>query len=341
MENNPLKKVLVTGATGILGRVIVLNLLKQGHEVKALKRKTSKIEEVKASYQYYTDQAEDYFAKINWVEADFNDVNELEQLVNGIDEVYHCAAKVSFNPRDGKAMYETNFVGTQNLLFACEKSTVKKFCFISSIAVLDGYNEEGLQDESCDYNTKLDHSFYAKTKHYSEMEVWRASAEGLNVVILNPSVIIGTGNWDSSSGRMFTELAKLPYTTEGTTSYVDVRDVAEIAVKLMDQNIFAERFIVNAENVNNHVVANQVRAKLGKSETKNISKSVLDFGRILNIALGWLIPSLKMANKSNIEALTSESKISNKKIVDRLNYQFIPVQESIDFHLNNYIQDKK
>ena len=173
------------------------------------------------------------------------------------------------------------------------------------------------------------------------MEVWRASAEGLNVVILNPSVIIGSGNWDSSSGRMFAELSKLPYTTNGTTSYVDVRDVANIAIQLMDKKVFAERFIVNSDNIDNQWVANKVRETVGKAEVKNISKSVLNFGRILNLLLGWLIPSLRMANKANIEALTSESKISNKKIIDQLQYQFIPVEESIDFHLNNYIQEKK
>ena len=133
---------------------------------------------------------------------DFEDLDSLREALIDIDQVYHCAAIVSFNPQDDKAMNKTNVDGTRNLLYAVENSTVEKFLFVSSIAVLDGYNEQGMMDENSDFNPKLNHSGYAISKHLSEMEVWRASAEGLNTVIINPGLIIGSGNWKKSSGDL-------------------------------------------------------------------------------------------------------------------------------------------
>lgn len=342
MEAHPQDQfILVTGATGILGRVIVLELLKQGRKVRATKRPNSDTKDVLNSFKFYTEQPDFYFNQIEWIDTDFNDVFSLEQSLQQVSEVYHCAAKVSFHPKDRDKMYKTNIEGTKNLLYATQDSSVEKFCFVSSIAVLDGFNEDGFQDETCDYNSKFEHSSYAKSKHFSEMEIWRAAAEDLNVVIVNPGIIIGSGNWKSSSGEMFGQLAKSNFSTEGSSAYIDVRDVANIAICLMDSNIFSERFALVSENVKNEIVANKVRHSVGKSSVSIISKSILNVGKALNFLLGWLIPSLKMANKVNIEAITSESKISNKKIKKQLDYQFIPVMESLDFHLKNYIQDQR
>ncbi len=333
--------ILVTGATGILGRVIVLELLKQGKNVRATKRKSSNLEEVKKSFRFYTENSEDFFNKIEWIDVDFDDLESVQKTLSNITEVYHCAAQVSFHPNDKLQMYHSNIVGTRNLLYASENSTVQKFCFVSSIAVLDGVNEFGEITEDSEFNPKIRHSSYAKSKHFSEMEVWRASAEGLKTIIINPGVIIGSGNWQSSSGELFSSFEKFPYAMSGSSNYVDVRDVAKIAVSLMEKEIFGERFILVSENKRFEEIANLVREKLGKSKSKVLPKFVLNFGYILNILLGWLIPKLKIINKANIEAVTSHSIISNQKIKDQLNYQFIKVDESVAFHLKNYISDQK
>ena len=253
--------------------------------------------------------------------------------------MYHCAAKVSFHPDDRKEMYHSNIVGTRNLLFACENSSVKKFCFVSSVAVLDGTDENGKVTEDSNFNPKLHHSKYAKSKHFSEMEVWRASAEGLKTVIINPGVIIGSGNWQSSSGEIFGTFEKFPYAMSGSSNYVDVRDVANIAIALMERNIFGERFLIISENKKLVEVANLIRQKLGKSQAKVLPKWILNVGYVLNLLLGWLIPPLRLLNRINIQAVTSHHILSNNKIKERLDYQFIPITESIDFHLKNYIKD--
>ena len=333
--------VFVTGATGILGRVIVLELLKKGKKVRAAKRPLSNINEVKHSYQFYTEIPDDFFNKIEWIDVDFDDINSVESALKEVTEVYHCAAKVSFHPKDKKEMYHTNINATENLLFACENSTVEKFLHVSSIAVLDLLNEKGELDESSDFNPKEEHSAYAISKHLSEMEIWRASAEGLKTIVINPGMIIGTGNWGKSSGDIFPTFEKNSFTFSGGTSYVDVRDVAEISIQLMEKNTFGERFIIVSENKKYADLGKQIRTKLGLKDAKILSKSTLQIGRIANLFFGWIFPQLKMATKSNIDAVSSLNVISNQKIKDKLNFKFIPVQESIDFHLNNYINDKK
>ncbi len=333
--------VFVTGATGILGRVIVLELLKKGKNVRAAKRPTSNLNEVRHSYTFYTENPDDFFNRIEWVDVDFNDMYSLQEALKEVDEVYHCAAKVSFHPHDEKEMYRTNIKGTENLLYACEGSGVKKFLHVSSIAVLDNFNEKGELDEESDFNPKLDHSAYALSKHLSEMEVWRASAEGLNVVIVNPGIIIGSGNWGNSSGDVFPTFEKNSFTFSGGSSYVDVRDVAEISIKLMEKNIFGERFIVIAENRKYAELGKQIRSRLNLKEAKILSDFQLNIGVLANTLFGWFIPALRMATRSNVKSISEMNTVSNEKIKSRLNYQFIPLSESIDFHLNNYINDKK
>lgn len=332
--------VLVTGATGILGRVIVLELLRRGKAVRAAKRTTSNLQEVRESLRFYSENSDEVFAKIEWVDVDFTDLFGLEQVLEGITEVYHCAATVSFDPSLSKQMFKTNIDGTKNMLTACENSSVKKFCFVSSVAVLDGVNEQGETDETCDYNTKLDHSTYAVSKHFSEMEVWRAEAEGLSTVIVNPGVIIGSGNWDSSSGLLFKNLLR-GVTFAGGAPYIDVRDVAKISVELMEREIFGERFILVSENRRFHEVGTYVRRKFGKDAPKVIQRPLLKIVQVFAILFGWLFPALRMVNKVSIDTVDGLSNISNKKIRQTLGYDFIPVTESLDFHLENYISDLK
>lgn len=331
--------VLVTGATGILGRVLVLELLKRGKTVRAAKRPSSDLAEVRRSYRFYSENPNEWFEKIIWQDIDLDDGTSLASALAGVEEVYHCAAKVSFDPADYKEIYNTNVLGTKNLLYACENSSVKKFCFVSSIAVLDGYNENAEMDEESYFNPKLDHSAYAKSKHFAEMEVWRAFAEGLDVVIVNPGMIIGSGNWEESSGAIFKNFADNPYTFSGAAAYVDVRDVAKLSVDLMEKNIFGQRFILTSEIKKYKELADAVRKRLGRSETKILPKYVLEAAKIISPAVGWLHPLLRLANKVNIEALTSESKVTSRKIQEILVADFIPVATSIDFHLKNYIQD--
>jgi dihydroflavonol-4-reductase len=331
--------ILVTGATGILGRAIVLELLKQGKTVRAAKRKSSNLEEVQHSFKFYTANPDEFFNKIDWFDLDFEDADSLKSALNDVTEVYHCAAKVSFHPDDNDEMLKCNIKFTENLLYACEKSSVKKFLFVSSIAVLDNVNEQGILDEDSNFDPKENHSDYALSKHFAEMEVWRASAEGLNTIIVNPGVIIGSGNWKNSSGKLFSEVTKNQFSFSGGTAYVDVRDVAKISIELMERNVFGERFIVISETKSYQETANFLRQKLNKTPVKILPFWILKIGVVLNFFLGWLIKPLKIVNSVNVRSVSYQSEISNEKIKKELNFNFIPVFESLDFHFKNYLKD--
>ena len=172
------------------------------------------------------------------------------------------------------------------------------------------------------------------------MEVWRASAEGLNTVIINPGLIIGSGNWKKSSGDLISKSSH-SYTFPGGTAYVDVRDVARIAIELMARNAFGERFIIISENEKFRLVSDKVRKVLGKSPAKLLPEFLYTIFPIISLLVGWLFLILKMLSKTNIETVRNDSRVSNNKIIKFLDYQFIPVSESIDFHLKNYLSDRK
>ncbi|WP_018676791.1 NAD-dependent epimerase/dehydratase family protein [Riemerella columbina] len=339
-QNSNYHTVLVTGGTGILGSMLLLKLLEKGYHVKATYRKNSVKESVMDIFKYYTDNSEILYKKIDWVAVDFEDLDSLRQAFSGVDAIYHCAGTVSFNPNDKKALYNTNITGTKNCLYIADELKVKKFLFVSSIAVLDSINEHGMIDEESHFNPKISHSDYAISKHLAEMEVWRASAEGMQVIIINPGVIIGSGNWKQSSGALFSRLKTLPYSFIGCTGYVDVRDVANIAIQLMDGPHADERFIVVAENQSYIDLANQVRQKLNLKPAEQLPKFWLNIGGALNTALGWLIPPLKWLSKPNRMAITECVPISNNKVKTALGYTFIPLEDSIDFHLKHYIADQ-
>ncbi|MDR2204777.1 MAG: NAD-dependent epimerase/dehydratase family protein [Flavobacteriaceae bacterium] len=334
--------IFITGGTGILGRVIILELLKRGKKVRAAKRPTSRLQEVKSSFKFYVENPEDYFDKIEWTDVDFDDEDSLKNALQNVEEVYHCAAKISFHPDDKKEMYKTNIGYTKNLLYACENSSVKKFCFVSSIAVLDGLNENREMDENSDYNPKINHSAYSVAKHFSEMEVWRASAEGLKTVIVNPGIIIGSGNWKQGSGGvLFRNFQKNKFTFSGGVSYVDVRDVAKICVELMDKNIFGERFVLVSESMKYEDFGNIVRKKSGQKPVKVIPDFLLKFALFLSFIFKPIFPKLKIINKTNVESVTNFNKVSNQKIKKTLDYEFISVEGSVEFHLRNYELDQK
>lgn len=333
--------VFVTGATGILGRLFVLDLLKRGKTVRAAKRKTSDLAEVRRSFRFYTDNPDRWFEKIEWIDVDFEDQDSIQTAIAGVTEIYHCAGVVSFNPKDRREMLRTNVTGTFNLLAVCENSSVQKFCHISSVAVLDGVNESGMMDENSDFNLKLQHSDYALSKHLGEMEVWRAAAEGLNTVIINPGIIIGSGNWHQSSGNLFGATAKNFFTFSGGASYVDVRDVVKMTVELMERNTFGERFIMVSESVKYYDLSATIRRKMGLSEPKIISAYLLKILEFLALFLSWLIPKLKMVNSENIKSVSTFTPISSEKIQKQLGMEFIPFEESISFHLKNYEEDRK
>lgn len=252
--------VLVTGATGLLGSYLIKELLPLGQPIRALYHRA------RTSLPHHD--------KVEWIQADILDMPRLEEAMQEVTQVYHCAALVSFNPDETHNLYQTNVEGTTNVVNACLGAGVRKLLHVSSVATLGKAKEEVLT-ESSQWTESKSGTVYGKTKHLAEMEVWRGVGEGLNAVIINPSIILGSGNWNEGSSKLFkTAYEEFPWYTDGITGFVDVADVAKAACLLMHSDITEERFILNADNIPYHQLFNMIADAFGK---KRPSKKVTPF----------------------------------------------------------------
>ncbi|MCS7004272.1 MAG: NAD-dependent epimerase/dehydratase family protein [Cytophagales bacterium] len=232
-------RFFITGATGFVGSYIARELLELGHSVKALKRSNSQFNFV-----------QDFVHRVEWCEGDVLDTMALQQFFENVDYVVHAAAIVSFAKKDRKKMYEYNIQGTANMLNVAKKFPIRKFIHISSVAALGRSKKLKIINEQTQWEDSDENTEYAITKFHSEMEVWRASEEGLPVLVVNPSVVLGRGDKSRSSLQIlsFAE-QKLPFYPIGSLNYVDVRDVAHITVRLALSDIINERFILDGGTV--------------------------------------------------------------------------------------------
>ncbi len=231
-------KILLTGATGFIGSYLLRQLVLKGYTVRALRRQNSPM-----------DLVQDIADRVEWVETDVTDLPTLGDAFVGVTHVCHCAAMVSFHPRDVRRMMQINVEGTANMVNLALDFGVKKFLHVSSIASLGRLKERPSLDESCKWVPSKGNSQYAISKYLSEQEVWRAHAEGLPVAIVNPSVVLGSGYWDVGASRMFMQVHQgLKFWSIGHTGVVDVRDVVRFMLLLLESDISGERYILNAQN---------------------------------------------------------------------------------------------
>ncbi len=226
--------ILVTGGSGLLGSELINQLINKGNQVRALVNQTP--------LKNFSSE------KVESFKADILDVVSLEDAMDGITEVYHCAGFVSYDPGMYKKLYKINVEGTANIVNAALFANVKKLIHVSSVAALDK-NEEKLISEKMSFKEMNFESNYAKTKYLGELEVWRAMGEGLNAAIVNPSIILGNGDWNEGSSAIFKSVYnEFPWYTNGIAGFVDVRDVASAMIMLMQSEIGDERFLLSAVN---------------------------------------------------------------------------------------------
>ncbi|PWE00277.1 NAD-dependent epimerase/dehydratase family protein [Marinilabilia rubra] len=325
--------ILLTGATGLVGSHILYTLVSRGEKVKATRRENSNVEEVRKLFRFYAGkEADDLFNSVDWIYADLSDYGALEEGLEGVNYVIHSAAKVSFNPREAQSMLRVNAEGTANLVNACLEKGVSKFCYVSSISSLGRHPEGKAVDEKVEWQPDDNRSAYSHSKFRAEMEVWRASKEGLPVIILNPSLVIGPIDWKRSSGRLFYSVRKgMPFYTTGITGFVDVRDVSEAVVKLIHSDVVNERFILNGENLSFKDFFSMVAKSLDKRPP---------FFKATNwmTEIGWRANHLLCSIAGKVPALTSDTAraahskayYSNQKFSKAFNFQFRPIKEAVE-----------
>lgn len=327
--------IFVTGGTGLVGSNLLLQLVDKGEKIRALKRANSNIRKVEKFFKQ--NKSQELFHKIEWIEGDLLDITFLPTALKDITTIFHTAASVSFDEKYADEIIETNVIGTENLVNEAIDSGVKEFIYVSSIAAMDDLNPvTKLIDEKSTWNNEIKHSTYAISKYRAEMEVWRGSQEGLNVIVVNPSVIIGSFDGNRESEHIFKNSFINQYSPSGGTGFVDVRDVVNILIELYEKKNYNQKFIINAENRTYTSVLKYI-AKKQQKEIAQVSNETLKGLQYVSY-LGKLV-GLPALNQATYKALTNITKYDNTKVVTTLNYQFIPINEAIDYHFKNFIKN--
>lgn len=311
--------ILVTGAGGLVGSHLVSQLAAAGKEVRALYRSSIPASEVSG--------------KINWVKGDILDPISLEEALQGITEVYHCAAMVSFHPQKKELLHRINIEGTANVVNACINAGIRKLLFVSSVAALGRIREDKPIDETMNWSEETSNSEYGKTKYLAEMEVWRGIGEGLDAVIVNPVIILGAGDWEKGSSKIFkSAYDEFPWYTEGTGGFVDVADVVRAMIQLMESPASAERFILCGHNLSYREVFTAIAKEFGKKPPRRKVTDVL-------AAIVWRWAAVKSFFTGKEPLLTRETShtarakvvFSNSKLPDRLpGFVYTPFTTSIE-----------
>ena len=245
--------ILVTGATGFVGRNLILSLSKKRDNLIGQFRREKKLEETRLFF--ISKNKEEVFDRIIWRKADITNFSEVQSLFDDVVQVYHCAAYVSMAFYKTSYLNLVNITGTTYIVDNSIKKKIKKLCFISSIAAIgEGTKEEITEDTQ--WNPEVDKTPYSYSKYGSEMEVWRASQEGVPVVILNPGIIIGN---DSQIQKIIKN--KFNFYTSGVSGFVTVEDVVKAAIGLMKEKIKNERFILVSENISFRDFVNYISSK--------------------------------------------------------------------------------
>ncbi|MCX6246526.1 MAG: NAD-dependent epimerase/dehydratase family protein [Bacteroidetes bacterium] len=322
--------ILVTGGTGLLGSHVLFELARQGRKVRAVKRTTSDTAMVRKVFSYYSEVPDELLKNIEWFDADLLDFGAISDALEGINEVYHIGAVVSFYPSDHKAMLKVNIEGTASLVNQCLDKGVEKFCYVSSVATLGrGLNGNPTSEEDYWVTTRKN-TIYSVSKYGAEREVWRAMEEGLHAVIVNPAFILGPGFWNDNSGLFRLVWEGLKYYTDGINGYVDARDIARAMIQLMDRNIFNERFLLSAGNISYEQLFGMMAKCLGKPAPAVKIPGIVP-------EMMWRFEALRTFFTRSTPILTREMAYTmgqkylytHDKIKKALDFEFTPLDQSI------------
>jgi dihydroflavonol-4-reductase len=328
------QKVLVTGGTGFLGSYIIKALIEKGYAVRAIRRSAALPAYIPSSL----------LDKVEWVNGDVLDVISLEEAMEGIHTVIHSAAVVSFVKKDRQQMYKVNVGGTANVVNMALEKNIQRFVHISSVAALGRTEHGGQVNEEKKWEDNKINTHYAKSKYKSEVEVWRGTAEGLSAVILNPSTILGYGDWNNSSCAIFKNVYNgFKWYTPGINGFVDVEDVARAAVVLMESQYTEQRYVVNGDNWSFKQLQETIADAFKKERPSRQTTPFL-------IAIAWRLEKIKsfftrhkpLLTKESARVAHSKTLFQNDKILTDLpGFSFTPLQESIAKACEKYLAEAR
>lgn len=329
----------VTGGTGLVGSHIILRLLQENQAILALKRPnsdTSILQKLANHYQLNVD-----FSQLKWLEGNLDNTTTLYAACAQATHVFHAAAMVSFQKKDREQLLNINYRGTRNLVNASIEKGVEEFVFLSSTAAVGNSGKTQLTEKS--EWKESESSNYGISKRMAELEVWRGSEEGLKTVIVNPSIIIGPGNWGKSSTSLFSTIDEgLSFYPPGTNGFVSVHDVVNAIWQLREQKIYNERFLLVAENKPFQWVFEQIAEQLHKkAPSVRATKPMLYAALFADRITSWILQKDQKITRETVASALRNTHYSNEKIKNRLGFSFTPLQQAIRETAAIYLADKK
>lgn len=337
-SHTPQEKILLTGATGMIGGHLLMRLLDRHYPVRATYRSERSLDKLRKLLAFYGREAD--MDRVEWVRADVTSIPDMEQALEGVEAVIHTAAVVSFAARDRQRMMDTNVKGTAQLVNLMLEGGTPYLLHVSSIAAIGGNG--GKVDENTIWTAEVPRSYYAISKHLAEMEVWRGMQEGLRAGIINPSVVIGLPaglEWTSGFGKYVRDLdrGRLHFTFPGTTGYVDVDDVTAVALKAFERRVHGERFIVSSENWSFDQMMRELARRLGvKAPRRRIGLRTLRFLAGLGNLGGQLTGRGAPYDLNAAYALYTDEQYDNSKARRFFDHHFMPVAQSLDKIVEQY-----
>jgi len=327
--------ILVTGGSGLTGSHLLLELSRKAEPLRVLKRNSSDISWVRRIFDYYEpEKGGELFFRMEWVDGDITDPDSLTAAFRDVTTVYHTAGYVSFDPGEHKRLRKINVEGTRHMVELSLKYGVEHFCHVSSVAALGKHHQgDELWVSETDYRKmRKERSCYGFSKLLGELEVWRAMEEGLRAVIVNPVIILGPGNWNRGSARLFKTMQNgSPFYPPGSNGFVDVRDVVRIMLLLTERRISGERFVINAENLSYRQVLSWMAQGFGrKTPSIRAGKGLMILAAMTDKMMSRLAGKPHLLTRETARTSSSHIFYNNEKIKSTLSYEFIPVKEAID-----------
>lgn len=315
----------VTGGTGMVGMHFIAQLLRKGEPVRALIRPQSSRLAVERFLAYCALNPKD----VEWVEGDVLDLPSLEDAMTDVRRVFHSAALVSFHRSDRDLLYHVNVGGTSNVVNVALSGGCESLVHVSSVAAL-GRNSRGLavhEDSEWKDSPYLTH--YSRSKHMAEREVWRGHEEGLDVVVVNPSVILGIGDFGRSSAEIFSRVkAGLPVYPGGSNGFVAVQDVVDASFHLLENNHLNRRFLLNGDHLTFKDLFTRIANECGvKPPSIAASPLLLQFGRLG----AWLAEAFggkkAFITRESIRNSGMTHRYDASRIFDETGFRFTPIDE--------------
>jgi len=316
--------ILVSGATGMVGSHVLFACAQKNLPLIALYRREESVQKIEQLFKTLAPKHPEYFSRIRWEQVELNDIIGLDSLFKHVKQVYHCAAKISFAQFQQEKLNKTNIEGTANMVNLALKYQVDKFAYVSSIAALGVEQTIPLVNEDHHWNSDQNHTTYAHSKYGAELEVWRASQEGLNVVIVNPGLILGSHFWERSSGTLIRRIAKgLRFYPIGSVGIVALEDVVNPLILLMESNIKNERFILVSENLKYKDLLGKIAKSLNKKPPKfPLTKGLLYTLYVLDKILYALGIKKSFLSQAFVQSLCSHQKYDGSKIEKKLAFSY-------------------